>query len=173
MNMKNIPALLITIIIAVSLFSCDTTKKRTSESLKKELQNKSLEEKFQHIGERIKEAMYAGDYDALLEFYTDDVVIMSDFQPAIKGKNALRIRYREQEQDEIKIHAFDGTPDKIWSCENQIYEYGTFGYAASSRESRKPHAYYGSYFMIWEVQQDSSFLIKLMITNLDFNPFRD
>jgi hypothetical protein len=59
---------------------------------------------------------------------------------------------------------------QVSKYDNEIYEYGTFGIAVSSNETKHPYAFTGSYFTIWEKQSDASYLIKYIISNYDFNP---
>jgi ketosteroid isomerase-like protein len=121
----------------------------------------------------IERAMLAGDYEAILSYYTDDVVLVPDFQPAVRGKSAVWEGYTKQQKAGVTFHSFSATTEKIWTSGKDVYEYGTFGQAVSARDHAKPKAYYGSYFMIWEEQPDGALLIKYVIWNLGFNPCGD
>ena len=70
----------------------------------------------------------------------------------------------------LKYHSFSGTPEDIWECEKFVYERGKFGMSVSSKDHPKPLAYHGSYFTIWQKENDGSLKIKYVIWNLDFNP---
>jgi ketosteroid isomerase-like protein len=148
----------------------------------KEIQEKShpavapttdLPARLEKANKTIHQAMLAGDYETILTFYTDDVVLVPDFHPAVRGKNAVRESYMKQKKAGVIFHSFSATTEKIWSSGKEVYEYGTFGQAVSAAEHAKPKAYYGSYFMIWEEQPDGALLIKYVIWNLGFNPCGD
>jgi ketosteroid isomerase-like protein len=132
-----------------------------------------LPARLEKANKTISDAMLAGDYDTILSFYTDDVVLVPDFQPAVRGKSAVRESYAKQQKIGVTFHSFSATTEKIWSSGKEVYEYGTFGQAVSARDHAKPKAYYGSYFMIWEEQPDGALLIKYVIWNLGFNPCGD
>ena len=128
-------------------------------------------QKLDDIGDLLEKAMIDGDYETILKYYDDDVIIMPGFDPAIKGINALNKAYEKNKRKGIKYHSFTGNVKKRWMCGNEIFEMGTFGMAISSKDSSQPKAYYGSYFQIWQEYEDGSFKIKYNIWNLDFNPF--
>jgi ketosteroid isomerase-like protein len=128
-------------------------------------------DELKRINNILTKAILDGDYETVLKYYTEDVIIMPDFMSAIRGIDALEKQYREDQKKGIIYHSFSGTAEKRWQHDNEIYETGSFGMAVSSRESKRPKAYYGSYFQIWDKQKDGSFKISYNIWNLDFNPF--
>jgi len=130
-----------------------------------------MEKKLLDIGNIIQKATVNGDYKTILKFYDEDIIIMPDFNPAIRGIKNLEEAYEKDSKKGVKYHSFTGSAEKRWLCGNEIYERGTFGMAVSSRESKIPRAYYGSYFQIWKICDDGSLKIKYTIWNLDFNPF--
>ena len=122
------------------------------------------------LSQRLEDATLAGDYDTLLDAYAEDVIIAPDFQPAIRGRTALKKRYQENRKDGLKYHSFSGTPEKRWRVGDEIFDYGSFGMAVSQGESQSPKAYHGSYFQIWQIRPDGGFAIRYIIWNLDYNP---
>jgi len=132
---------------------------------------KEIDDILNKINDKMVEATLAGEYLSLMTFYSDDVVIMPDFHPALRGKKAFLKRYQEDMKNGIKHHSFNGTVEKRWQQGDEIFERGTFGMAVSSFHSKQPKAYYGSYFQIWKKQSDGTFKISFTIWNLDFNPF--
>ena len=128
-------------------------------------------QKLDEIEVLLEKAMIDGDYETILKYYDDDVIIMPGFDPAIRGINALNKAYEKNKRKGIKYHSFTGNAEKRWMCGNEIFEMGTFGMAISSKDSSQPKAYYGSYFQIWQEYEDGSLIIKYNIWNLDFNPF--
>jgi ketosteroid isomerase-like protein len=159
--MKNVAVKFFFVFFLVAFYSFSNAQNLSKEK------NRKLDE----ISSLLDRAMIDGDYDTILKYNTDDVVIMPGFSPAIKGKTTLEKAYEKNKKDGLIYHSFSGTSEKRWACGNEIYEYGTFGMAISSKESKRPKAYYGSYFQIWQEIEDGSFKIKYTIWNLDFNPF--
>ena len=123
------------------------------------------------IENKINQAVLAGDYETVMSYFTDDIVVVPIFHPPIESKETYREEVKKLEAKGVKYQSISGTPSKIWVCDNLVYEMGTFGMSFVTNESPKPTAYYGSYFQIWEKQTDESYKLKYMISNLDFNPF--
>jgi ketosteroid isomerase-like protein len=159
-----------------AVISCNSAADKPQESQRKleaAAPENDLPARLEKTNRAIERAVLTGDYDSLLSFYTDDVILVPDFQPAVRGKSAVREGYMKEKKAGVRFHSFSATTEKIWSSGKEIYEYGTFGQAVSSRDHTKPKAYYGSYFMIWAEQPDRSLLIKYVIWNLGFNPCGD
>jgi ketosteroid isomerase-like protein len=159
--MKSTISILCAVLFLLSFFSFLQAQTLLAEK------NQKLEE----IGKLLEKAMIDGDYKTILEYYTDDVIIMPGLNPAIKGISALKNAYEKNKRKGIKYHSFTANAKKRWQCGNEIFSMGTFGMAVSSKETSQPKAYYGSYFQIWQEYEDGSFKIKYNIWNLDFNPF--
>ena len=123
------------------------------------------------IGDTINKAVLAGDYETILSYFADDIVVDPVFQPPINGKKAYREEVNKIKEAGVKYQSISGTPSDIWECGGMIYERGTFGLSFITNESPKPKAYYGSYFQIWQKQTDGSYKLKYMTSNLDFYPF--
>lgn len=158
--------------LVFAFISCDYSKEGKQE---KNVSTKSSnpEDALKETNRQIEKAIYESDYETLLKFYTDDAVCAGNFQPTLKGKNAIKESYLKQQKEGTKFHSFKTKTEKLWECDKNIYEYGTYGLSVSSNETKHPYAFTGSYFMIWEKQKDESYLIKYLISNLDFNPCKD
>ncbi|NQV36601.1 MAG: hypothetical protein HQ509_01200 [Candidatus Marinimicrobia bacterium] len=145
----------------------------TSVLLASELEgnlSKETSDKLDKIGQAMEQTGLSEDYDEMLRFYTDDVLIMADFQEPIRGKKELKAPYKTENKIGLKYHSINGTPEKRWESNGLIYDYGSFGMIVSSKTDKKPDGYYGSYFQIWE-PSGSSYKLKYVIWNLDHNPF--
>jgi len=129
-----------------------------------------IREKLEATCSILHKAMLEADYEKVLKYYADDIIISADFQPAVKGKTAIRESYEKNKKLEIKYHSFDGKMEDIWVSGDKVYDRGTFGMSLSYKDHPKPLAYYGSYFTIWQKRNDDSLKIKYVIWNLGFNP---
>ena len=175
MKMKNFFLCLFFCFLAFNLISCKGLIKSINDksAAADSTSSSYFEDSLKVINQQIEEAIYKNDYETLLKFYTEDVTIVPNFQPVLKGKNAVRESYLKQEKAGVKIHSFHTKLDTIWRSRTNIYEYGTYGLSFSTNETKHPYAVTGSYFMIWEKQRSKPFLIKYLISNLDFNPCKD
>ena len=131
----------------------------------------SIVEQLDEISTIMMNAALDGNNLNIIDYYSGDIVLMPDFQPAIRGKNSLLKVLKDDMKKGIVYHSFNGTPEKRWMVNNDVFERGTFGMSVSTKDDPKPIAYYGSYFQIWEKQPDGKYKISYNIWNLDFNPF--
>ena len=171
MEKSNTKMVLITFIFLFAV-SCknNNNQTETTQNLKAPKKNQNIKEKVQQINYEIEKLILAGNYNDLLSYYTEDVIISPDFHASIKGKEPIKDAYEKNKKIELKHHSFSGTTEHIWECENFVYERGKFGMSLSSKDHPKPKAYHGSYFTIWQKEKDASLKIKYVIWNLDFNP---
>jgi len=174
--MKSMTNTLLLILLLYSFISCNNPKdestKNPQQEKNAELQDDDFKLILQGINSVLDTAVLNGDYETILKYYTNDVILVPSFEPAIRGKDAIREEYKKNKKAGVKYHAFNGKPEKVWASGDEVYEYGTYGLAVSSKETEYPYAFYGSYFMIWKKQPDSSYLIKYLITNLDHKPYK-
>jgi len=168
MNLKLFITISISFLFLLITTSCE--KVNTKHETK---QNQELKEQLEKTNSEIEKLMLAGNYDALMQFYTEDIVISPALHPSVKGINALKENYEKDKEIGVKYHSFSGNPEEIWECSKFVYERGDFGLAVSSNNHPKPVAYYGSYFTIWQKENDGSLKIKYVIWNLNFNPCED
>jgi len=158
--------------ILVFLFtSCENqnTPKEVKEIVAVDTTN-TLRAKIESINSSLNKAMLAGDYETMLKYYTEDIIVSPGLNPTAKGKAAIRESYEKYKKMQVKYHSFDGTIEDIWESGDKVYERGTFGVSLSYKDHPKPLAYYGSYFTIWQKGSDDSLKIKYVIWNLGFNP---
>ena len=159
--------LLITVII---FLSCENQNQQTSTTTGNDPADSSYIQKIIETNSKIEELMLASDYDALLKYFTKDVLILPPLSSEIRGIDALRQNYEEHKQRGVKVRSFGGKVEKMWMTGNIVYEYGIYGSSGTIKGHAKPIAQTGNYFMMWEKQKDGSFLIKYIIENLDYNP---
>lgn len=172
MNAKYI--YLIIIICSVALFSCENTQQETQKNFNNQQTeiNRSLKEKINKINQEIEDLMLKGDYEAILPYYTNDIIISPAMQPSIVGIDAIKEIYKEDKKIGLKHHSFSWNIEDLRECSDKVYERGTFGLSLSTNDHPKPVAYHGSYFTIWQKEKDDNLKIKYLIYNLDFNPYK-
>ncbi len=158
--------------LLLTLISCKNKDSESNLTTKQKVITDSLAQ-LQEIDRILNKAVLNGDYETILKYYTEDIVILANSIPAIKGKEAVRALYEKDRKKGLKFHAFSGKPDKMWSCDDKVYEYGTYGMAVSSYETKHPYGFAGSYFTIWQKQKDGSYLMEFVMTNLDHEPYAE
>lgn len=169
---KNLPwAAVILAAIVFLFFSCENKDLNLSAEKKETAApSRSLKAEIDSINGILDKAMLSGNFEAMLPYYTDDIIVSPGLNPTVKGKAAVKEGYEKNRKEGVKYHSFSGTIEDIWESGDKIYERGTYGMSCSYKDHPKPIAYYGSYFTIWQKEQDGSLKIKYVIWNLGFNP---
>lgn len=171
MSSKNFSAAVFLVVFNFLFVSCEN-KDLNKLVEKKETTNPktSLKAELDSINNILNKAMLSGNFEAMLPYYAEDIIVSPGLNPTVKGKAAVKEGYEKNRKDGVKYHSFSGTTEEIWECEDRIYERGTFGMSFSYKDHPKPIGYYGSYFTIWQRDKDGSLKIKYVIWNLGFNP---
>ncbi len=150
--------------------SCENQKPNIKTKVLVKVDNHNLKDKIKVVNQILADAVLKSDYETILTYYSEDIIIMPEFNPIIKGKEKIRLLYQEELKSDVRFHSFNALTDSCWLRGNEIYEYGNYGLSISTKDTEHPYAYSGGYFTIWEIQKDSTLLIKYMISNIDFNP---
>ncbi|MFH0736717.1 MAG: hypothetical protein V1773_19360 [bacterium] len=162
-----------TLLIFLLLIGCDNIKEPTP--IQKPVSGLNNEEeiidKIEKTNQLLNKAVLDGDYETQLKYFTQNAIIDPPLDPEIKGKNNLRASFEKNKKENVIFHSFSGTIKNYWVCGNKVYETGQWSLLVSSDKLKKPYAFVGSYFQIWEKQQDDTYLISYNIFTYDFNPF--
>lgn len=155
------------------LLGCENTRqdRTTQESVAAQVKDGEVRKAIEDINTLLSKAVIANEYETQLKYFTEDAVIEPPLGPALKGKMDIRKGFGENVKDSIIVRSHDTTIEELWVCGDKVYETGKWGMSRTSRGSAMPAAFYGSYFTIWKIQNDGSYLIEYLIYNLDFNPF--
>jgi ketosteroid isomerase-like protein len=155
---------------AILFLSCVEQNDSTPAVAENDLNDSSYVQIIKSTNADIEKHMMDSNFDALLGYFTKDILLLPPLSTEIRGIDALRKHYQEQKRQGVVVRAFGGKIEKLWMTDNIVYEYGTYGAAGTAKGLNKPVAQTGYYFMMWEKQTDGRFLIKYLIENLDFNP---
>lgn len=172
MKIRNLFLFLFILVHAMLYTSCFSSREKKEEKNNITISS-NFETALKETNLKIEKAILDGDYEIIIKYYSKDAIIAPNFHSQLKGLDTLRASYKRDIKKGIKFSSFNAKADKIWEDHYNIYEYGSYGFSISSKETRHPYAFTGSYFTIWEKQKDSSLLIKYQISNLDFNPCKD
>lgn len=170
--MKNMNLLFTSILLSLTFLfsSCENAKIEIKTKSKHKIDHQTLKSKIEEVNKTLEEAIIKPDYDKILSYYTDDIVAMQEFRPAIKGKDKMRELCDARVKAGVKFHDFKFNMDTCWSNGNEAYEYGKVLISSSSKENPVPFIQTGGYCKIYEIRDDNTYLVKYMIANLDHNP---
>ncbi len=170
--MKNSSTVLTVSFLSMIFLFCSCSNPQIESKIEKKvnIDNAKLKVKLQEINQELEEAILIPDYAAILKYYTEDVVMVQEFRPMVKGKDKMRTLYDARIKANVQFHTYNFEIDSCWISSNEAYEYGTYTSSFSSKENKKAFESSGGYFMIFEIRNDSTFLIKYTLANLDHNP---
>jgi ketosteroid isomerase-like protein len=129
-----------------------------------------LKAKFNDMNKKFAKMMVDGDHDAMLSWYTDDLISMPSYQPMIKGIDELK---KAQEMDKkmgMKITAFTIETTDVIEAGDYVVEIGLYT-ISMEMPGMGPIDDNGKYMNVWEKQDDGSMKIKADIWNTDMNPW--
>jgi ketosteroid isomerase-like protein len=169
-KLKNNFFFFLSIIFVLILLSCENQNEKSKTAPENLGVDSLYAQKIEKINNEIHSLMMDGDYESLLKFYTDNVIIVPVFEPVLRGKSALREQYIKQKKEGVVFHSFDAKTEKMWSSGNKVYEYGSYGLSGSTRNHPEPVARRGNFFTIWDKQNDGSYLTSYVMINVDHNP---
>lgn len=155
------PCILI-ILIVLLVFPVFLLAEKNFEALKTEIQERN---------EALIEARTAHNLKKLLDFYFEDAVLMPDFKPVKKGKNAIEAMFREDFKQVYKSSSAQFHITDLQVAGDKIIEHSTWTLSLSGGQLPSPQAYFGSSVSIWKRDKDGKLKMTFNIWNLDHNPF--
>ena len=122
------------------------------------------------LGKRAEEAFLAGDVEAMLQYYCEDVVSMPNFHSMVRGKDDLRQQTEAILAMGMKFESLESTTLDVRSGGDYVYEIGTFRQAIVLPGGSEPIESAGKYVTIWKRQSDGALKIAVEIYNSDEAP---
>jgi ketosteroid isomerase-like protein len=118
-------------------------------------------------------ATLAEDHDVVLAHYTDDVVVLPNYDRMIRGKDAL-VRFHEARSGSgFRFQSMDFTPVEVWAAGDLVYEIGKYAVSFTMPGAETPIADTGKFMTVWQKHRDDSLKIKVEIWNTDLNPWAE
>ena len=173
--MKKIVSVKIWFIIAAMLLSVMTMAQVETRSDKKRGNNTedpSLRMKMQleKINQKMAQATINQDIEALMGFYTNEVISMPNYSKMIKGKAALKKHQEEMKESGAKVTAMNLKTLEVMKSGSDFIEIGTYKVTIHSPQMQMPVTDEGKYLTVWEKMGKGDMKIKIEIWNTDINP---
>lgn len=144
--------------LCILLSSCASMNAQTADALRVEVDT---------LGNQAEAAFLAGDVDAMLEFYTDDILSMPDGYPMLQGKDNLRIQTEAIMRAGLTFEYLESTTTEVKSDGRYVYEIGTFRQSVTMPGATEPTPSTGKYVTIWQRQPGGDLKIAVEIYNSD------
>ena len=143
------------ILISSSIFAQDVDK---------------VKAKIEEMNKVYTKAMIDNDIDKMLSMYTNDIISMPSYQPAVKGIAKVKELSEMQAKSGWKTTQFDLSITDIIVQGNLAIEIGNYNMKMTGPDVPE-WADYGKYITIWEEQKDGSMKIKVETWHTDTNPW--
>lgn len=148
----------VSVFICTLLSACVHTEKQANRDLKAEVEL---------LGGLAEKAFLSGDVDAMLQYYSDDIISMPDGNPMVTGKAELKRKTEAILSSGLKFEYLESTSIDVQSSGEYVYEVGTFNQAVIIPGASEPMKSTGKYVNIWKRQPDGELKIVVEIYNSD------
>ena len=158
MTKTTIPTLIAVLLL---LASCTPTEKYSDSDLKSTVDE---------IGNNAEKCFLAGDVDAMLQYYSDDIVSMPNLCPMIRGKADLKRQTEAVISSGMKFQSLQSTTLEVHDSGDLVYEIGTFSQSILMPGQSNPIPSTGKYLNIYKRQPDGQLKIAVEIYNSNDMP---
>jgi len=129
-----------------------------------------LREKIDQANKILNEASKTGDYATMARYYEDDVIILPNNEPLIRGKQAFLENEKAAEAAGYKVKQIETTEVALFHCDHFVHEVGTYKITLTVPNVPVDVVDTGKYLVIWKIQPNGSLRITLETWNNDKMP---
>jgi uncharacterized protein (TIGR02246 family) len=141
------------------------------QDMKSKMKTEDLKTKVQAISDKMARANVAGDMETVYSLYADDIVLMPNYGPMIKGKEGIKEYDEKMAESGGKIISMTLTTMDVTDLGTMVYEIGTYGMSMEIPGMEAPWADKGKYVSIYRKKKDGSLEMIVDIWNTDVNPW--
>ena len=109
-------------------------------------------------------AAQAKDLDKAVSYYADDAVFFVDKGALVKGKNSIRMAWKDFLAPSAPVLSFTTTFVEVARSGDIAYEYGTVEFTTMDKKG-KPRVEKGKYVTVWKKQSNGSWQAAIDIDN--------
>jgi ketosteroid isomerase-like protein len=132
-----------------------------------------LKKKLQMMCDKYSQQMVSGDVSELWANYTDDIISLPSYEPAVRGLDAVKASYEKMKDSGMKMTKFTLTVTDAMQSGDFVVEIGTYKLTMEGGGMDMPWDDYGKYMNLWEMQGDGSMKLKVETWNSDVNPWEE
>ncbi len=162
----------ILVTLFLSVFAIGQVETRSDKKKEGNAEDPSLRMQMQieKINQKFAQATINQDIEAMMGFYTNDVISMPNYGKMIKGKPALTKSQEEMIKSGAKVTAMNLKTLEVLKMGSEFIEIGTYKITFHSPKMQMPVTDEGKYLTIWEKKGKGDLRIKVEIWNTDINP---
>lgn len=118
----------------------------------------------------VDQASKDGDWPTLATYYADDVLVLPNHEPMIRGRAAFLENEQKWRRKGLRILEIDTTVTDFFVTTELVHEVGTYEVVVLVPGLQDPVTDTGKYLVIWQRGGDGSLRIKLEVWNNDTEP---
>lgn len=161
--MRMLAAILIPLLIGLAGMTHASVEPQNNEALRK---------KIDEVNRILDEASLKYDFETMADYYAEDVIILPNNEPIIRGWDAFVENEKKWQRMGVKVLSIKGEITDLFHDERYVHEIGTYEIKLQIPGLPEPYIDAGKYLVIWEIQKDGSLRIKLETWNNDKEPSR-
>ncbi|MGE5352623.1 MAG: YybH family protein [Acidobacteriota bacterium] len=108
-----------------------------------------------------------GNYQAVLDFYADDAIVMPPNAKMLRGKDALKSHLEERIKDVERFINEEFNTQDVMGENNLFVEIGTYKQTIQKKNLSNPVNDEGKYVTVWKMMPDGNLKIMVDISNTD------
>lgn len=132
-----------------------------------------LKQKLQTMCDDYSQKMVTGDMSSLWSYYSDDIISMPSYEPALRGLDAVKASYEKMKETGMKFSKFSLTVTEALQSGDFVIEIGTYTLTMEGGQLPMPWDDHGKYMNLWKMQDDGSMKLKVETWNTDVNPWME
>lgn len=156
--MKKTLTLVLLVILCMVLESCAVSQEQTHNDLRRMVDL---------LSGQAEKAFLAGDIEAMLRYYCDDIISMPDDHPMIRGKADLKRTTEAILSTGMRFQSLESTTIEVQRAGEYVYEVGTFRQVVIMPGTTEPMKSVGKYLTIWRKQSNGELKIAVEMYNND------
>jgi ketosteroid isomerase-like protein len=127
----------------------------------------------QEMNDKLTSAMIRGEYEAMTDYYADDVISLPSYQPMIKGKNKVIEKTKKEIESGFKVTSAKFKITEVFGSGDHVYEIGEYDMTMVMPEMPQPVSDNGKYLTVWEKEGDGKWKAVAEIWNSNNNPWME
>lgn len=133
----------------------------------------SVRSTIEALNQEMAAAMVAGEYAGMNKFYTEDVISLPDFEPAIRGLDNIMEKAKKDMEAGFKVLSADFKTTDVFGSGDLAVEVGEWTMKMEIPEMENPWEDTGKYVTLWQKQDDGNWKIKVETWNTNTNPWQN
>jgi ketosteroid isomerase-like protein len=127
----------------------------------------------QEMNDKLTSAMIRGEYEAMSDYYADDIISLPSYQPMVKGKSKVIEKTKKEIASGFKVTSAKFKIMDVFGSGDHVYEIGEYDMTMVVPEMPQPVSDNGKYLTVWKKEGDGKWKAVAEIWNSNNNPWMD